>query len=151
MIVILNTQKSFGAELMAAVPLSFAAKHWFQLILYQGDEVVPGSGGQDLYEAGAFIEPSRRAAATGRSAVYRVPVATAAATPFFPIHISPPFRRIAIGLTSSLNLDIWDFSRCFSLSVYWRGRFVRMDLNKPKLNIYWDRHGHFQIPLSVIF
>jgi hypothetical protein len=143
------TPASFGAELITALPLSVPANHWFQLLLYQGNEVVPGSGGQDIYPTETHLETEQRAAATGRRVIHRT-AAAQAAPPCVQIRLAPPFFRLAVGITGSLKLDVWDFCRCFSLNVFWRGQTMQLDLKKQPFNIYWDHHGHFQIPLRVV-
>ncbi|MDR1204673.1 MAG: hypothetical protein LBL26_04215 [Peptococcaceae bacterium] len=142
------TSASFGAELITALPLSVPANHWFQLLLYQGNEVVPGSGGQDIYPAEIRLETGRRAAATGRRAIHRT-AAAQAAPPCAQIRLTPPFHKLAIGITGSLKLDVWDFCRCFSLNIFWRDQMIPFYLKKQLMNVYWDCRGHFQVPLII--
>jgi hypothetical protein len=154
-----GTTTTFGAELVTAAPFAAAAGHWIQLWLYQGDEVIAGSGGQDIYQVPIHLSADKRITATGRRFI-RASVHSrhetgalespdTAAPAHIPIRLPLPVRPLILGITGNLITDPYDLARRFFFNIYLNGHSFLYHFKHPAIHIYWDHHGCFQIPLNI--
>lgn len=154
-----GTTTTFGAELVTTAPFAAAAGHWIQLWLYQGDEVMAGSGGQDIYQVPVRFPANKRVTATGRRFIRGAahsrheagaPESPDTAAPAHkPIRLPLPARPLILGITGNLILDPYDLARRFFFNIYLNGRFFPYHFKHSAIYIYWDHHGCFQIPLNI--
>jgi hypothetical protein len=161
-----------GAELIATQLFSFKAGHWFQVFLYYGEEVVPGSGGRDIYDFPGKFHINQRVTATGRRRTHTAGAAfvretwNPAALPVPPCSPAvlnlPPgdsifqgselprgvFQNLALGLVSNLPMDPRALSHFFSLRLYVNGYVFPLNLEWFCGGIFYERKGMFQILIN---
>jgi hypothetical protein len=157
--VISDATTHFGAELITTASFFAAAGRWIQLWLYQGNEVIAGSGGQDIYLVQTRVSPNERITATGRRFIHiTAPAHNEAGAPesketaapaHTPIQLALPIQPLILGVTGNLISDPHELARRFFFNIYLNGHLFLFHLKHPSADIYWDHHGYFQIPLPL--
>lgn len=141
----------FGLALVTESTLTIMPENQFKLELYNGDNLITDSIGEDKYNFNCHIIPDKVIAATGRKLEHDIgtglgPVEAETAT-LFDLN-KDTLKDLRLVITNNKVLDQAEFKYGFSLRVYMDRGIKDLLLARPDIKLYWDGRGQFSIPLG---